>query len=296
MKTLRTKKINDIEIITGIGQLSICGVETRNNCRPKIAALEESKKLVLKGKERNEFDRRAREERKKEGYFLKTHIEHAKKGEVTLSEEAKSKARKHNQNSNDLYGSANTCNTEMKEIQKTRFPKERDILRNNPHFHEPGRGLLGKNEGENWPDYFQRVVDLETQYLISELDPHQVLKSDGTLIPDFRGKKFSKKISGVWGFGTITAIGVPIQEGATWDEDLTEDQKLEISLQVENDRLAGLSAEDKISEWNQKVLSLANQAQAMENGLKFSGDIDYQSKSQAFYDAEILKLNDKYGV
>lgn len=279
MKTLRTKTIDDIEIITGIGKLSICGPSTRDNCKDKISELPESQKLVKKGNEGIELLRKARAEKKKAKAFFK------------IKED--SKAYQHSEKCKKFYGAADLCDDEMREIKKLIFPKQRDILRNNPHFHEPGRGLLQKLEGEKWPEYFARSQKLEQDLKL--VGPNQKLKTDGSIIPDFVGVKYSKKIGSEWGFGTIIKLGVEIPAGAIIDEDLTEDQKTEINIQNEKERVAGLSAEDKAIEKAGLISGVANQAQTMENELKFSKVADYVKKAQAFYDAEIIKINDKYG-
>ena len=60
-------------------------------------------------------------------------------------------------------------------------------------------------------------------------------------------------------------------------------------MQVEKERLVELAPKDKAVEYHSQVSGLANQAQSMENELKFSKVVDFTEQAQTFYDAEILK-------
>lgn len=280
MKTLQTKTITGIEIITGISKLSICGVETNKNCEPMIDALPESEQMRRKADDGIAKLTQAAIEKRKAKEF-------AKNGEQSASLKHATKAEK-------LYHAADVINDELKELKKVLVPKQYDIKRNNPHFHEPGRGLLQKLDGETWPEYLARIQPLEDQFLAR--NANEQVKTDGNVIPDFRGSKYSKKIGDEWGFGTIIAVGVTIPTGAIRDEDLTEAQKAEIADQNENGRMAGLSAEERAIEKDMAIDSALGQSINMRSGLEISGDPDALIKAQDWYNSEVLKINDKYGV
>jgi hypothetical protein len=85
------------------------------------------------------------------------------------------------------------------------------------------------------------------------LQEHEALTLEGEIIPDYRGVEYHLKTAGVWGNVKIQDIGVPLPEGAVFPEDLTPEEKTEIAVQAEADRVAALSPEEKDREELNKI-------------------------------------------
>ena len=78
------------------------------------------------------------------------------------------------------------------------------------------------------------------------------------------------------------------------DKDLTEEQRLEINEDIEKERISNLSAGEKTTEKAKTIDSLASQAAHMRSKLEIQNDPDALTKAQAWYDAEVAIVNQKY--
>lgn len=295
MKTIRKKTIDGIEIIDRFDTFPIGPEETKANCKPIIAKLKEKQDVDSKIKEYNRELARSRTYRI-EALGIYKHVgEQLKildpKKQLTrddiinsMTPELRKGFTDKERLSADYAGVARTKENDLKELSEILREKEKEILKANPI-------TSGLRFGEELkPD--AEIEDLKAKFF-SKSETQQ-LKPDGTYIDDFRGKSYNKKSGGEWSKAPIIKLGADKPTGSKWDEELTEVEKTEISDQNENERLEDLTPEEKTAEYNSKVSGLANQAQAMENELKFSKDVDYQTKAQAFYDSEISELKTKY--
>jgi hypothetical protein len=127
---------------------------------------------------------------------------------------------------------------------------------------------------------------------------NQQLKLDGEYVEDFRGEEYFFKVGDQWqsepvitelGVTKSTVVADEYEEIAIEKKDLTPEQSEEIRIQ-------NLSAEDKQAEFEMMRTGLGQQAQAMENDLKYQQVSDYVEQAQTWYDAELDKLKLKYGI
>jgi hypothetical protein len=150
-----------------------------------------------------------------------------------------------------------------------------------------------KNEYEN------TICDKDAKILKSKLKiisgQKKFVLIDGSIIDDLRSKTFYAKISGRWEKIEVKLLSDTVDTGIfCLMEDLTDDEKAEISVQFETDRIADLSAEDKETEKGMYLDSLINQAGAMRNKLEILSDPKALEKAKDFYNTEKVVIEEKY--
>lgn len=229
----------------------------------------------------------------------------------------------------DLLGAAGVCNEECKALKAAVNEKSREILNKNPVFALPGdgeyidRGLMivgagvngeavilsdseleaipvtdkdGKQTGERslfLPDG-QTVAGLVGVFMAK--GEHEQVTVDGEIIPDYRGQSVWFKSAGEWMKLADIKLGASLSDTDILDADLTGEQRAEIAAQQEQNRIASLSDDERKAEYDTARAALAQEAQKMETTLKFDGDVDYQTKAQAFYDESLAELKLKYNI
>ncbi len=142
------------------------------------------------------------------------------------------------------------------------------------------------------------VDDLEaeniSQAMISATQSGKVIDKDLNKIDDYRGRKYWKKASGKWQGTDIIGLGVVPASGAIETKNLTPDQLAQIGIQVEKDRIAGLSSAKKLAEMQSMITGLVSRAAMMKVELDIKDDPDSLEKAQDWMTAETEAINAKY--
>lgn len=114
-------------------------------------------------------------------------------------------------------------------------------------------------------------------------------------ICDYRAQTAWSKFNGKWQKREITKLGESLNVSEKLQKDLTEKDQVEISEQLESERIAKLSAAQKEIEKSNLISGLASRANAMRGELEIQGDAAALKKSQEWYKAEVEKVNLRYG-
>jgi hypothetical protein len=123
----------------------------------------------------------------------------------------------------------------------------------------------------------------------------QFLLLDGSIIDDLRNKEFFGKPSDKWEKIKVEKLGETIDRAIyKYYEDLIDSEKLEISIQFEQDRISELSTEEKTKEKEMVIDNLAGEALNMRGKLEIQGDSEALIKSQAYYQEKLIEINKKY--
>jgi len=283
-KSLIVKKIDGFDVITGFQNRPIDPVATQHGSRQNIQNMPESLELKAKNEIQDGYRIKLLEARKNAKAYLYLAGQNRDKGESdTLN---KSESAKQDKIANDLVGTMNTVNDELKVLSMAcKFACEK-VLTDNPVYFEPRANEVVKDQAE---------IDDLTQKFKDKPDNAQLLENGG-FVEDYRGKTYHDKLNGKWSAYTIDKIDFGLPVDAKFTDDLADIEKTEIAEQENTDRLAALSAEDKTAEFEGKKAGLAGQSQTMETSLKFDGDVDFTTKAQEFYNTELTKLKLEYGV
>lgn len=83
---------------------------------------------------------------------------------------------------------------------------------------------------------------------LSELEDHELLTIGGEVVRDDRGRRaWMLGDGGRWIYMIISEIGDTIPEGYRWSEDITPEELCEIREQMDRDRIAAMSHEERAS-------------------------------------------------
>lgn len=132
------------------------------------------------------------------------------------------------------------------------------------------------------------------QKMIAATQAGKLLDRDLNEVDNYVGKTFWKEINGRWERTEITAINVAPVSNSAEIGDLTEEQVLIISEQLENDRISSLSAVAKEAEKQSILSGLLTQSAMMRNELEILADKDALTKAQAWLADETVKVEFKY--
>jgi len=128
---------------------------------------------------------------------------------------------------------------------------------------------------------------------VGRSDSEQV-QLDGTLIPDFRGRRVWQK--GIWRDRVISKLGDKPGDDETLDDDLSDTDRSTIADKKETERVYLLTTEQKTAEVKMILDGLAAQAAARKDEAIIKGEsTDHALRdAQAWYKAEEEKVRAKY--
>ena len=142
------------------------------------------------------------------------------------------------------------------------------------------------------------IDDAQAQALAAKLSsrsPGKALLMTGEYVTDLRGRDFYLP-GPPWRHMVIDKLGEELPAEALAPEALTDDQKAEIAIQEEADRIAKLSPEDRQAEADRVKAAALTAAAQTRSELEIAGDKDALGKSQAQYADALSAVNAKYGT
>lgn len=137
-------------------------------------------------------------------------------------------------------------------------------------------------------------ADEITALMVDATANNQLIKSDLTVVDDYRGKTYWKKLTDGWKKQEILKLGDVPKSGYIEDKNLTVEQKSEISEQLEKERIAALSSMEKEAEKLIVIAELKMQAVTMRSSLEIDGDPDALEKAREWLNEEVAKVEIKY--
>lgn len=269
MKTALTREINGKTIIIGFSDPVIDPVETEK----KILALkildesDESRKLKAKIKEIGERQRMGIQS-------MKEHARLKFAGQFPQSEAKRKEGQDH-------YDKVKVLMAENKPLIENFKNKKNQLVKEQAVYFTPKNG-----------EVFIEQEQYE-KFMKKEIGEFGKLTLAGKVIPDYSGHFIYQKIDSRWNILQLN-LGDKFPEGAILERDLTEEQKIEIDIQAESDRIAELSGPEKEAEKQAAINNIANQAASMRSALEIQGDPKALEKSQDWYNEQLAIIEDKY--
>lgn len=177
-----------------------------------------------------------------------------------------------------------TIEKELKGVSENLGKKRIELLKKHAIYFEPGKDV--------------KIISaqvMEFRDKLRTLGKKQFLTLDGNIIDDNRGRiAYFKNAENRWIIQNVFMLGEKIDTLSIWSEDLTDEQRQEIGVQIDTERIAGLDATEKVTEFETLKDGIALQAALMRSKLEIQEDPEALVKSQEWYKAEIIKLEDKY--
>lgn len=278
MKTKITQNIDGYDIIIGIGEAQIDGVATD---KVTIPLLKDTAEYIAVEKAKNELSVAAGERYKAAGECnkIQTGILFAK------DEETKKQLKFELQKMSLLYQQKAITQKEkeeaLKPLAQPLMAKRKELFMANSVYFQPKEGETIITSDE--------ATAIETA-MISATENNCYVDINLKEICDNRGKTAWSKSGGTWSSRSITKLGDEIKSG-----EITEIND-EIIAQLESERISKLSAKEKEAEKTAAINSLGSQAAFMRSTLEIQGDSKALEKSKEWYNAEVEKINLKYGA
>jgi hypothetical protein len=149
---------------------------------------------------------------------------------------------------------------------------------------------------EIMPNEIYNADTTELQNQFKTLGNKQLLTVDGTIVKDCRGREYWRKVDDVWECTKIDAIGVDKPSGSKLYKNLTAEEHAEIAAQLETERIAALSAEEKTNEKNRMITAAGHKAVGMRSLAEIGGTdaATALSDAQAWLATETAAIEAKY--
>jgi hypothetical protein len=150
-------------------------------------------------------------------------------------------------------------------------------------------------------EYVKDIEGDEIKFLLGERKEKEFLKRDKTIIKDNRNKTYWQLKNGKWSETKIKKLGEKIPVDSIWEDDLTKDQKSQISLQNEEERIKNLSRDDREKEKNNALEAVIGSAANYK--LKLELEIEdretgygIDGKVKEFYNEKKAIIDEKYKI
>lgn len=197
----------------------------------------------------------------------------------------------------ELQNGINFNNSQINEL-KNEIPglnenlklKKIQLIKDNAVYQETGENQIDLNETQ-YLDFQIKLVDIRSY--CNSTKKRRFLISSGDVIDDNRGRiVWIKNVK--WEKRTLQFLVDLKGTLEIWEDELTEEQQGEIIIQIEIDRMEALTPEEKEAEKIMMLDAALKQSVQMRNELEIQGDPDALQKAQDWYNAEVVKIEEKY--
>lgn len=270
MKTIKTEKIDGLDIIVGIGDASgfIDPEATRKVVEIEIRKAPEWKNLEAKKAEMQVYANQAAQAAR-----------NAKKAKTPGER-------------NGFNGEYQDNWKKIKDVQKDMLPIAQAIKLKYGELMTAHAKYFSLNPSETYVEDAE-AVEIEN-LMIEATAAGEVVARDKSRVPDFRGKRYWKKSGQTWAMAEITRLGDKPASGAVEESKLSESQRKEIAEQVEKDRIAAMKSADKSKEKAVVISGAVARAAQMKSELEVQGDSQALKKSKDWLAEETVRIEVKY--
>lgn len=268
MKTKITQKIDDYQIIIGMGEAQIDPVLTEPIAIDNLKNTDEYKSVENKKKELQPLSINAAQS-----------FKNAKQSK-TISEKNKFIADYQRANE-EIKG----IEEQLKELFIPLVEKRTELILKHAVYFQPKEGefIIDEKEFEGTEKAMQKATE-----------NNKLLDINLKEISDYRGKIVWNNSTGKWVKRNIVKIGDDPKSGEILSENLTAIQQKEISDQLDIERILLLSKAEKDIEKNIKIQQAASQAATMRSELEIQGVKDALAKAQDWYNSEVVRIEALY--
>lgn len=291
MNTAFIKEIDGIKVILGVDFEKLDPIKTGQKIKPLIENSSEfkSKKARL---EKIKVLTIANDSLFRQGRQIANRVALAKSKQ--LSELKPEDFSSNETNSLNGYNSKMIANNteiesiklDLVDIEKNLKAKISELQKENGVFFELTNPYEIKVTKETHADFSEKLKKIA--------DKKMFLTPEGEIITDNRNKTFYGIIDSKWIKKEIKLLSEIVDSSFKLDEDLTDEEKEEIKVQFENDRIINLTDEEKEIEKNRLISNAMIESISLKSKLEIEGDSEALKKAQDFYNSEVLKIEEIY--
>jgi hypothetical protein len=172
----------------------------------------------------------------------------------------------------------------LKKIQRDLKELWEQVLSESTTYFEPRRDEIHIDD-----EIAEQLVNIECR-------PGEHVCIDGSTVMDYRGQTFHHFSNERWEVQEITRLGETPSEGGRQFTELGESERAAIKAQREFDRIAGLTPEQKQTEYEARYENVLNDAAVYMNRLALLGDNDAENKARAQLEEKDMELKLKYDI
>lgn len=264
------EEINGIEIVKGIDKLQIDPVSSKSIIEAELTLTDEFAACKIKSDEMNEKFTYA-------GSKLKQSSKAKVQGNKTLS---LSLYKEYKQS----YDEAIEIMREVRKLLPAVKQAKKELFKTHAVYFEPNKRERIKTDAE-----INAIKGLAKNLSVNKL-----IKSDGTLINNYSGMIFFHKDSGTWIKTIIDEIGINKPAGSKLFTELSETDIPEVLHDVNVKRISLLSTSEKVIENQEKLSDALVDSINMRSGLEIQNDPEALTKSQQWYNDEVIEINTLY--
>lgn len=284
-----TEIIDGLTIITGVDKKQIDQVETERVINNLLFESDEMKALKIKSEKINSYIKSNATIIKNEIAIIKQ-VQDEKNiqivNESDLSVQQKETIKKYQQAKNFNKAQIEELQKDLPQLNENIKLKKLQLIDENAVYQETAYNQIDLTQAQ-YDDFKIKLIS------ICQSSKKKYLIDDGNIIEDNRGrivwikneKWESRKLQFLTDIKDVLEI---------WEEELIDEQKIEIAEQIEIDRIVGLTEEEKIAEKEKLIAGLLREAAIMKSELEIQDDPDALQKSQDWYNAEVLLIEEKY--
>jgi len=289
------EEVDGLKIITGVDIKGIEPIETEKIIFPLLEQSDEIKAVNVRLDKIKAYEKNKNNIRSSAYKLLKTvsvdksiPIENITDKDFTFQQKDLSMQLDKSFNFNDYQ--IGELKKEIPDLNYILRLKKISLIKANAIYQETGRNQIDLTELQ-YNIYKTKLIDIKNYF--ETTGKLRYLISDGSIIDDNRGcilwsfgDKWKKRI---FQFLTDTIDTLEILES-----ELTEEQKEQIRIQLEEERFDALTPEEKENEKASMIAGALSQSVQMRNELEILDDPDALQKVQDWYGIEVLKIEEKY--
>lgn len=292
MYTAFTKEIDGLTVILGLDKERLDPIKTNSRIKPLLEESSEFKAKSVRLKNMSKLQI-GNDSLLRQGRVIAERV--ALRIGVPRTELKSTDFLPSEQNSLNGYNSRMLANneelqsilSELPEIEKNLKKKTAELQKSNGVFFELTNEYENKITDAQYEEFSGKLNQIKNKKMF--------LLSDGSLVVDNRNKTFYGWNGDFWDKKEIKKLGEVFDDGIyKLHEDLTEEEKIEISEQFENDRIIALTEEEKETEKTMLINNALSQSVKMRNEMEITGDPEALKKAQDFYNSEVVRITSIY--
>ena len=292
MYTANILEIDGLSVITGIDKKGIDQVETEKLIKPYLQESSEVKAIEARQNQIRVYVKNIEAVTSQEKQLL--FVISTEKGipvnlitDKHITHSQREQFQKYKEKKDFNRAQIETLQQDLPMLNKKKEEKRLSlIIKHVVYFETPG-GQVDLTEIQAHD--FNKKLCAAVEYF-NKTQIRRLLLITGDTVDDLRGKVAWNSIESTWKKRTIQYLTEKLETYETLEDNLTDEQKKEIAAQLEAERVANLTTEQKEVETAARIDVLLNQSVVMRSKLEIQGDPEALQKARAWYAEQVKAL------
>ncbi len=292
MYTANILEIDGLKVITGIDKKGIDHVETEKKIAPYLHESSEQKAIDARQNQIGVYLKNIEAVTSQEKQLL--FVISTEKGipvklitDKHITHSQREQFQKYKEKKDFNRAQIETLQQDLPMLNKKKEEKRLSlIIKHAVYFETPG-GQVDLTEIQAHD--FNKKLCAAVEYF-NQTQKRRLLLLTGEVVDDLRGKVAWNALEMVWKKRTIQYLTEKLETYEVLEDDLIDDQKKEIAEQLEAERVANLTTEQKEAEMAARIDALLSQSVVMRSKLEIQGDAEALQKARDWYQEQVQLL------